>query len=95
MDVLRAGIGQLQQNQQTAPTAVPLWSPVLRTTVTFCVCFHNKDLGRRISVLQSGGERERERERERVCVCMCFCFKGYLFSFNDLMLSCSTTVLSR
>ena len=40
------------------------------------------DIGRRIFA-QSDDER------------VCFCSKGYLFSFNDLILSSSTTVLSR
>ena len=51
-------------------------------------CHFLKDLGRRISA-QSGGEREREREREPSCS------NGYLLSFSDSTLSCSTTVLRR
>ena len=46
-------------------------------------CQFLKDLGRRISA-QSGDERK-----------SAFLFQRYLFSFNDLTLSCSTTVLSR
>ena len=53
------------------------------------VCQFLKDLGRRISA-QSDDERERERERESA-----FLFQGYLLSFSDSTLSCSTTVLSR
>jgi len=49
-------------------------------------CQFLKDLGRRISA-QSGDERERERVPS--------CYKGYLLSFSDSTLSCSTTVLRR
>jgi len=47
-------------------------------------CQFLKYLGRRISA-QSGDERER----------VLSCSKGYLFSFSDITLSCSTTVSSR
>ena len=61
------------------PIAVASLGPLNETACQFL-----KDLGRRISA-QSGDERKR----------VLSCSKGYLLSFNDSMLSCSTTVLSR
>jgi len=61
------------------PIAVASLGPLNETACQFL-----KDIGRRISA-QSGDERE----------IVLSCSKGYLLSFNDSMLSCSTTVLSR
>ena len=63
-----------------------VWWPWLTSKRVARVCHHQlsfllKDLGRRISAQVT-------RERVR------FCSKVYLFSYNDLTLSCSTTVLT-